>query len=153
MSVKNIGREEVVEFKIRKIQKEVEAISCFLSSMWYFIKHPVRVSSIFVLALIGWNLYVDIQHFIEDRAAAIVKPKSREVSFGSDFSFIPYAYAEEKNIPLNLVRLKKDYAFLADTTISLWKIAGENTIVLWHKQKKEILELSDLPEFNFDREK
>ena len=122
------------EIKIKKIEDEFEAFVAFVSALFYFITHPLRVSSIIFFALVGTNFVV---HYINGSAdkARIEVAKPLTANAGG-FSLFPEAIAGEKQ---DSIIINGQLWGFNDPDVDAWKLKGKSAVLLHDKDLNVVI--------------
>src|SRR3990167_4126525 len=122
------------EIKIKKIEDEFEAFVAFVSALFYFITHPLRVSSIIFFALVGTNFAV---HYINGSAdkAQIEVAKPLTANSGG-FSLFPEAIAGEKQ---DSIIINGQLWGFNDPDVDAWKLKGKSAVLLHDKDLNVVI--------------
>ena len=122
------------EIKIKKIEDEFEAFVSFVSALFYFLTHPLRVSSIVFFTLIGANFFVHYINGSADKAHIEVAKPLSEVSGG--FSLFPEAIAGEKQD--SIIINGRLWGF-NDPDVDAWKLKGKSAVLLHDKDLNVVI--------------
>ena len=123
------------EIKIKKIEDEFEAFVAFVSALFYFITHPLRVSSLVFFALIGTNFFVHYINGSADKAEIEVAKPLSAVSGG--FSLFPEAIASDSKA--DSIIINGQLWGFNDPDVDAWKLKGKSAVLLHDKDLNVVI--------------
>ena len=128
-------KSEGTSITLKQPESEFEAIGYFAGAMYFWLTHPLKVTSLVFLGLFGFNAFSVYSNWTSDKAQIEVAKPIGEVS-GVSFSLIPTAFASDKRD--SIIINGKLWGF-RDSQIDAWKLSGEPAVLLHDKDHDVVI--------------
>lgn len=118
-----------------KCDGELEAVAFFFSAVTWWVKHPVRVSSIMMLSAIGFGSFSTVSNWVSDKVKVEDITEGVPAEPEMRLELMPAAIAQDKGGQEVELLGKK---FLVDVNFQVWKLYGADALVIWDMQQKRL---------------